>query len=152
MPGLLAGKGYGGYDRLTKAERQGGAPPVLAHCWAHARRQLKEIVDRDGSTIAAEGVAQIAALYRIEAEIRGRPSAERLAIRESRSRPIVDAFGQWLKAQRDRVSRKSRIGEKLTYIANQWDGLLVFRNRPAAPKAAGRSIPTPSKTPSGPWP
>ena len=28
-----------------------------AHCWTHARRQLKEIVDRDGSTIAAEGLA-----------------------------------------------------------------------------------------------
>ena len=117
--GILQVDGYGGYNRLTKAERQGGAPLVLAHCWTHARRQLKEIVDRDGSTIAAEGLAQIAALYRIEAEIRGRPSAERLAVRESRSRPLVEAFGQWLRAQRARVSRKSRIGEKLTYIATK---------------------------------
>jgi len=124
--GILQVDGYGGYNRLTRAERQGGGPLVLAYCWTHARRQLKEIFDRDGSTIAAEGLAQIAALYRIEAEIRGRPSAERLAIREIRSRPLVDAFGQWLAAQRGRVSRKSRIGEKLTYIANQWDGLLVF--------------------------
>ena len=124
--GILQVDGYGGYNRLTKAERQGGAPLVLAHCWTHARRQLKEIFDRDGSTIAAEGLAQIAALYRIEAEIRGRSSAERLAIRKTRSAPLVDAFGQWLRAQRARVSRKSRIGEKLTYIANQWDGLLVF--------------------------
>ncbi len=124
--GILQVDGYGGYNRLTKAERQGGAPLVLAHCWTHARRQLKEIFDRDGSTIAAEGLAQIAALYRIEAEIRGRSSTERLAIRATRSRPLVDAFGQWLAAQRARVSRKSRIGEKLTYIANHWDGLLVF--------------------------
>jgi transposase len=124
--GILQVDGYGGYNRLTKAERQGGAPLVLAHCWTHARRQLKEIFDRDGSAIAAEGLAQIAALYRIEAEIRGRSSAERLAVREIRSRPLVDAFGQWLRAQRARVSRKSRIGEKLTYIANHWDGLLVF--------------------------
>ena len=72
LPGLLAGKGYGGDNRLTKAERQGGAPLVPAYCWTHARRQLKEIFDRDGSTIAAEGLAQIAALYRSEAEIRGR--------------------------------------------------------------------------------
>ena len=126
LPGLLAGKGYGGYNRLTKAERQGGAPLVLAHCWTHARRQLQEILDRDGSAIAAEGLAQIAALYRIEAEIRGRPSTERLAVRETRSRPLVDAFGQWLTAQRARVSRISRIGEKLTDIADQWHGLLVF--------------------------
>ena len=32
----------------------------------------------------------------------------------------------WLDEQRSRVSARSRLGEKLTYIANQWDGLLVF--------------------------
>jgi hypothetical protein len=31
LPCLLAGKGYGGYSRLTKAERQGGAPLILAY-------------------------------------------------------------------------------------------------------------------------
>ena len=28
--------------------------------------------------------------------------------------------------QRARVSRKSRLGEKLAYIANHWEGLLLF--------------------------
>ena len=40
--------------------------------------------------------------------------------------PLVNAFGVWLDEQRSRVSPRSRLGEKLTYIANQWDGLLVF--------------------------
>ena len=31
-----------------------------------------------------------------------------------------------LDEQRSRVSPHSRLGEKLTYIANQWDGLLAF--------------------------
>ena len=31
--------------------------------------------------------------------------------------------------QRSRVSPRSRLGEKLTYIANQWGGLLVFHGR-----------------------
>ena len=38
----------------------------------------------------------------------------------------MNAFGVWLDEQRSRVSPRSRLGEKLTYIANQWDGLLVF--------------------------
>ena len=64
--------------------------------------------------------------YKIEEDIRGRPPAERLAARQARSAPIVARFKTWLETQRARVSRKSRLGEKLAYIANHWDGLLVF--------------------------
>ncbi len=32
----------------------------------------------------------------------------------------------WLKEKRSRISAKSRLGEKLAYIANHWDGLQVF--------------------------
>ena len=42
------------------------------------------------------------------------------------SAPLVNSFGVWLDEQRSRVSPRLRLGEKLTYIANQWDGLLVF--------------------------
>ena len=38
----------------------------------------------------------------------------------------MNRFGVWLDEQRSRVSARSRLGEKLTYIANQWEGLLVF--------------------------
>ncbi|MCY4393658.1 MAG: transposase [Rhodospirillaceae bacterium] len=39
---------------------------------------------------------------------------------------IPQAFGDWLREQRARVSPKSRLGEKLAYIARHWDGLQVF--------------------------
>ena len=50
--GILQIDGYTGYNRLTKPSRKGGAPIRVAHCWAHARRKLKEVFDRDGSEIA----------------------------------------------------------------------------------------------------
>ena len=90
--GILQVDGYAGYNRLTAAQRDGGALR-LVFCWAHARRKLKEAFDASGSPIAAEGLAQIAALYAIEAEIRGKPAARRLAIRQARSAPLVEAFG-----------------------------------------------------------
>jgi transposase len=34
----------------------------------------------------------------IEAEVRGRPAEERRAVRQERSRPIVDALHAWLTA------------------------------------------------------
>ena len=42
--------------------------------------------------IAAEALSRIAALYRIEAEIRGRSADERRAVRQERSRPLVAAL------------------------------------------------------------
>lgn len=58
--GILQTDGYTGYNRLTKPARKGGKPVRMAHCWAHARRKLKEVFDRDGSEIAAEGLRSIA--------------------------------------------------------------------------------------------
>ena len=123
--GILQVDAYAGYNRLTRADRPGG-PLVLANCWAHARRKLREVYERDGSKIAEEGLKRISELYRIEAEICGRSPEERLAVRQMRTAPLVKAFGGWLKQMRARVSAKSRLGEKLGYIARHWTGLEVF--------------------------
>lgn len=124
--GILQIDGYQGYNRLTRPSRKGGDPITVAHCWAHARRKLKEVFDRDGSEIAAEGLRRIAELYAIEKDIRGISPGQRLSARQVRSAPLVKDFGTWLQAQRHRVSAKSRLGEKLAYIANHWDGLQTF--------------------------
>jgi transposase len=38
----------------------------------------------------------------------------------------MDDFEIWLKTQRSRISAKSRLGEKLSYIAKYMDGLKLF--------------------------
>ena len=124
--GILQIDGYTGYNRLTKPSRKGGAPIRVAHCWAHARRKLKEIFDRDGSEIAAEGLRRIADFYAVEANIRGISPGQRLSARQAPTAPLVAAFGDWLQAQRRKISAKSRLGEKLTYIHNHWEGLQTF--------------------------
>ena len=124
--GTLQLDGYTGYNRLTRATRKGGDPIRVAHCWAHARRKLKEVFDRDASEIAAEGLRRIAEFYAVEADIRGIPPGQRLSARKARTAPLVSAFGEWLNQQRLRVSSKSRLGEKLAYIHRHWDGLQTF--------------------------
>jgi len=123
--GTLQVDGYAPYKTLARRDRAEG-PLVLAHCWAHGRRQLRELFDRDASPIAEEGLRRIAEFYAIEAEIEGRNLEQRRAVRQERARPLVDAFGEWLAACRARVSARSRAGEKLAYFANHWDGLRVF--------------------------
>ena len=124
--GVLQLDGYTGYNRLTRPSRKGGEPICVAHCWAHARRKLKEVFDRDGSAIAAEGLRRIAEIYKVEADIRGVDPGQRLSARQARTAPLVAAFGDWLQEQRLRVSAKSRLGEKLAYIHRHWDGLQTF--------------------------
>ncbi len=123
--GTVQVDGYSGHNRLARSDRPGGAL-TLAACWVHARRGLKEMFDSNGSPIAMAGLKRIAQLYKIEDKIRGEPPATRQFVRWTESAPLVNAFGVWLDEQRSRVSPRSRLGEKLTYIANQWDGLLVF--------------------------
>lgn len=124
--GILQLDGYQGYNRLIRPSRKGGAPIRAAYCWSHARRKLKEIFDRDKSGIAAEGLRRIAEFYEIETEIRGLPPEQRLSARQTRTTPLIAEFGTWLQEQRLRVSKKSRLGEKLTYIHKHWDGLQTF--------------------------
>jgi transposase len=124
--GTLQLDGYTGYNRLTRATRKGGDPIRVAHCWAHARRKLKEVFDRDGSEIAAEGLRRIAEFYAVETDIRGIDPGRRHSARQARTAPLVAAFGDWLHQQRLRVSAKSRLGEKMAYIHRHWDGLQTF--------------------------
>ena len=48
------------------------------------------------------------------------------AERQARTAPPVEDFGMWLRKRRARISPKSRLGEKLAYIGNHWDGLRAF--------------------------
>ena len=123
--GILQVDGYAAYKRV-RDDRGPDAPLVLAHCWAHGRRQLREIFDRDASPIAEEGLRRIAELYAIEAALKGSLPEQRRAVRQARSAPLVEDFGAWLARVRARTSAKSRLGQKLAYFANRWEGLCVF--------------------------
>ena len=51
---------------------------------------------------------------------------ERRAIRQERSRPIVDALHTWLTIQLGRVSGKSGLAEAIRYALRHWQGLVRF--------------------------
>lgn len=122
--GILQVDGYAGYNRVL--DLRDNAPIELAYCWAHARRKLYDLTHNNVAPIAEEGLKQIAALYRIEKQIRGQTADDRLAVRSQKSAPKVAAFKVWLDQARSQVSAKSPTGEALKYIAKYWDGLILF--------------------------
>ena len=127
---VLQGQG----NSIADAVRQIGVTQQTYYRWrkeyggmsSDQLKRLKEVFDRDGSEIAAEGLRRIAGIYAVEADIRGISPGQRLSARQTRSAPLVAAFGDWLQAERRKVSAKSRLGKKLTYIHNHWDGLQTF--------------------------
>ena len=124
--GILHVDGYGGYNRLADTRRTGGAPLRLAYCWAHARREVIKATPQAGSAVADDVLRRVAALYAVEAEVRGRPAAERLAARQARSLPILADLRDALDGHAARLSRKSEMGRALAYIRTRWEGLTRF--------------------------
>jgi transposase len=124
--GVLQVDGYGGYHRLARAERKGGAPLRLAWCWSHGRREIIGATPKAGSPIAEAILARIAALYAIEAEIRGKEAPIRQSVRAERSRPLVTELEEFLRAQAARLSGRSDMGKAVAYLLNHWVGLTLF--------------------------
>ncbi len=122
--GVLQVDGYAGYNRVL--DPRDNDPIQLAYCWAHARRKLYELTHHNVAPIAEEGLKQIAALYRIEGQVRCQSADERLAMRQQKSMPKVATFKIWLDHARTQVSVKSPTGQALKYIAKYWDGLILF--------------------------
>ena len=122
--GILQVDGYGGFKSLLENRPPGEIR--LAFCWAHCRRRFYEIHQATGSPLAEEALRRIGELYKIEAEVRGRPAEERRAARQERSKPLVDALHAWLTAQLGRVSGKSGLAEAIRYALRHWQGLVLF--------------------------
>jgi len=127
--GILQVDGWGGFKRLIGRDdvtRSDAGPLTLAYCWAHGRRDVFDIHKTTGSPIAGEVLTRIAELYRIEDAIRGQPPTVRRAVRQNRSRPIVEGLKAYLDEQLGRVSGKMPVAKAMRYLLTHWDGLCVF--------------------------
>jgi hypothetical protein len=78
------------------------------------------------SPIATEAVERIGALYAIEKEIRGRPPDERRGVRNTRSRPLLDAMHAWLETSLSKLSRKSDTSAAIHYALARWDAFARY--------------------------
>ena len=81
--GVLQADGYAGYARLYD---QG---VTEAACWAHVRRKFFDVHKATQSPLAHEALQRIAALYAIEATIRGSQPGVRLQVRQARAGKVA---------------------------------------------------------------
>jgi transposase len=119
--GILEVDGYAGYKVLAE---QGNVR--LAFCWSHVRRKFYELAQGGPAPIASEALNRIAALYRIEDDIRGRSAEERRAVRQERTRPLIEALEPWLREKLSLISQKTKLAEAIRYALSRWAGLCLF--------------------------
>jgi transposase len=117
--GCLQADAYGGYDGIFLGS-DGGIEEVA--CWAHARRKFFD-ARSNAPRQANEILEWIRQLYDIEDRARERSAAERLALRQRESVPILDRIEARLDELTGRVLPKSALGQAVTYARNQWTAL-----------------------------
>lgn len=118
--GYLHADAFGGYDGIYATQ----AIIELA-CWAHARRKFCDA--RTSDTARAHHVlAVIRLLYDVERDAKELDADERLALRQERSRPLLDQLHAWLLDEKDAVLPKSPMGGAIGYALNNWDALLRY--------------------------
>jgi len=119
--GTLQADGYAGFDKVYETGRIREAA-----CWAHVRRKFYDLHVAHHSPVAQEALERIAALYAIEKEIRGRPPDERRAIRQTRARPLLEAFRPWLESCLTKLSQKSDTTAAVKYALGRWEALTRY--------------------------
>src|SRR6202007_2527666 len=122
--GILQCDGYRAYKQL--ATPAGNHPAVtLAYCWSHLRREFYDLA-KAGAPIATETLSRIAALYEIEAKIRGTSAEHRRAVRQAESQQRVNDLHAWFAAQLPKLPGRGPLAEAIRYALNHWDGLKRF--------------------------
>lgn len=119
--GYLTCDGYQAYHGLKDSI-------VVSGCFTHARRRfdaaltaLKKDFTKEQlrGTVAYQAMSRIGILYKIEELIQDKTPEERYLERQKQSRPVVDAFFEWLHSMEDSVDRSSLIGDAILYALNQ---------------------------------
>ena len=122
--GILQADAFAGYNRLFD---EGNL--IEAACWSHARRKYYDIHERDhklGGTLAHQALMRIAAIFAIEADIKGQPPDERMRQRQIRTRPLLDEMHGWLSETLGQLSAKSDMAGAIGYTLSNWRALNRF--------------------------
>jgi transposase len=137
--GILQADAYDGYTKLYLPDRKPG-PIREAACWVHARRPFFVMADIEAnarrkatgkkeiplSPIAVEVVRRIDALFEIERAINGQCPRERLAVRQTASRPLVNDLHAYLREQLAKLSRGHDLAKAIQYMLKRWPAFTLF--------------------------
>ena len=145
--GLMQADAYSGYNALF-AEGRAHGRIYEAACWAQGRRKFFELAKLQKVPIAIEAVRRIDELLAIEREINGQSPDRRRAVRQSRSKPLVDALKKRIREERRKLSSKNPVAKAIDYSIKRWpafarfldDGRICISNNAAERAVRGSAV------------
>jgi len=128
--GIFVGDAAGANARL--AQRSGGRI-VHASCNMHARREFIQAESND-PVLASQAISFYRQLYDVEERGKTLDATQRHQLRQREALPIWNRMRRWLDGDAaKRALPRSRIGEALGYLRNQWSALTVYLGDPRIP-------------------
>lgn len=125
--GYIQTDAYSGYDAL-------GRRPDIYHvgCWSHARRMFVKVV-KAGSGKGKKGHAEIAIeyiqeIYAVEKSARKDQLTpdQIVALRQEKSKPVLEKFKVWLNALAGKTPPKGLLGKAVNYTLKNWPRLVRY--------------------------
>lgn len=109
---------------------------IVANCLSHARRGFVDVA-ADFPAECKHVLEAFREVYRVDAEARekGLSPAERLALHQRKSGPVMEGLESWLKQQftERKVEPNSGLGQAITYTRKHWQKLTLFLREEGAP-------------------
>ncbi|MGZ6674026.1 MAG: IS66 family transposase [Solirubrobacteraceae bacterium] len=133
--GTLLVDAYTGYNKVTAPDGR-----TRAGCLAHARRKLFEA--KDAAPEAQTALDLIRDIYVVEHNAKAQDivgTDAHLALRQTRTRPLLAQLFRLLRGQRDRHPPKSPMGKAVRYALNNHRALTRFTCNPRIPPDNNRS-------------
>jgi transposase len=124
---VLLADAYGGYNGVVA-----GNAITRAGCWSHSRRKFVE-AEKSEPEKAREAVNLIGQLFAVEKQAKNVFVAERLALRQARSVPVLAELRRKLLTWKEQLLPKHPMAEAVNYTLGQWEELSVFTADGAVP-------------------
>jgi transposase len=128
--GIFVGDAAGANARL---QQRSNGRIVHASCNMHARREFIQAESND-PILASQAISFYRQLYDVEERGKTLDTAARRQLRQREAAPIWNRMRRWLEGDAaKRALPRSRIGEALGYLRNQWSALTVYLGDPRIP-------------------
>src|SRR5258707_36269 len=124
---VLLADAYGGYNGVVA-----GNAITRAGCWSHARRKFVE-AEKTAPEIARKAVDLIGQLFALEQQAKDVSVAERFALRQTQSVPVLAELRHKLLTWKEQLLPKHPMAEAVNYTLSQSEELTVFTSDGAVP-------------------
>jgi transposase len=116
---------YAGYKAMFNGN------VVELACWAHARRKFHDLYQANQSNTAREALERIGKLYLVERDAADLTVEERLALRQTQSKPLLEELHAWLTS----IATVGGTGlqKAIAYTLKRWPALIRYADSGVLP-------------------